>query len=263
MPNILDRAEFDRPGVYILKSLPNSENYDERIYIGEAENLKKRLKKHLADSKKDFYECVVFISKDEMLTKAHIKYLEARLISMAIDAKTAEVDNSKQPEPSTLPEADISDMEFFLDQVKLILPVVNFMFLVPSTVKSSESLTEKADSSSEAVVYYIKSKKFKARLIETDKGYVILSGSQCNKQVSKSISQGWVKLRNKLLDTGVLVDDGDCYIFKENAVFSSISAAAAVVLGRQAAGPIEWIDSGGKTYKQNQKEKFDHDIDET
>lgn len=32
LPKILDREEFDRPGVYILKSMPNSDNFNERVY---------------------------------------------------------------------------------------------------------------------------------------------------------------------------------------------------------------------------------------
>jgi predicted GIY-YIG superfamily endonuclease len=257
---ILDRSEFDRPGVYLLKSTPNNSNYNERIYIGEAEKLRKRLKQHLADSDKDFTEVVTFISKDEMLTKSHIKYLESRMIALAKEAKTAEIDNINQPELTLLPEADISDMEYFLEQIKLILPVVNFMSLVPSTV--TPQTKEKFVQFNESRVYQIKTKKLNAKLIETDKGYVVLSGSECSKQTSSSISDGWVKLRSKLIETGVLVDNGDCYIFTEDAIFSSISAAAAIVLGRQAAGPVEWVDSGGKTYKQNQENQFESEVDD-
>lgn len=257
LPKIIERSEFDRPGVYILKSLPNSENYNERIYIGEAENLKKRLKQHLADSDKDFIEIVAFISKDEMLTKSHIKYLESRIISLAKEAKTAEIDNSVQPELSTLPEADISDMEYFLEQMKLIFPVVNFMFLVPSTLKPSNEIVIAPVQVNSDIVYTLKSKRASAELIETEKGYVVLSGSQSCKQTSSSISEGWIKQRNKLIETGVLIDTGEFYTFKENAIFSSISAATAVVLGRQATGPVEWIDANGRTFKQNQEKKFE------
>lgn len=244
--------------VYILKSMPNNDNYNERIYIGEAENLRKRLKQHLADSDKDFIEIVAFISKDEMLTKSHIKYLESRVITMAKEAKTAEIDNTVQPELTSLPEADISDMEYFLDQIKLILPVVNLMFLVPSIVKQPDdtSVSETPKNYSE-IVYTVRSKKVEAKLIETEKGYVVLSGSQSSKITSNSISEGWIKQRNKLIETGVLIDGGDFYIFKENAIFSSISAATAVVLGRQAAEPVEWVDAYGKTFKQNQEKKFE------
>lgn len=256
LSKIIDREEFERPGVYILKSMPNSDNFNERVYIGEAENLKKRLKQHLANSEKDFVELVAFISKDEMLTKSHIKYLESKIIGLAREAKAAEIDNNVNPELSALPEADRSDMEFYLDQVKLILPVINFMFLVPSVYKSLNDDQIELQQPNDAKMYYLKSKNAEARLLETEEGFVVLENSQCLKQVQNSLSEGYLKLREKLIETKVLVDNGGFYLFKENAIFSSISAAAAVILGRSAAGPIEWVDAEGLTYRQNQERKY-------
>ncbi|MDF9841775.1 MULTISPECIES: GIY-YIG nuclease family protein [unclassified Paenibacillus] len=256
LSKIIDRDEFDRPGVYILKSTPNSDNFSERIYIGEAENLKNRLKQHLASSEKDFVELAVFVSKDEMLTKAHIKYLEAKIIRLAREAKSAEIDNDKTPELTTLHEADRSDMEYYLEQIKLILPVVNFMFLVPSVYTPIDDVSTKHAQAIDEKEYLLKSKSADARLIETEEGFVVLAGSQCIKQVQSSFANGYLKLREKLIETQVLVDNGNFYVFRENAKFSSISAAAAVILGRSAAGPIEWIDTDGVTYKQNQQLKF-------
>jgi predicted GIY-YIG superfamily endonuclease len=256
LSKILDREEFERPGVYILKSMPNSENFNERVYIGEAENLKKRLKQHLASSEKDFVELVAFVSKDEMLTKSHIKYLESKIIGLAREAKAAEIDNSVNPELTTLPEADRSDMEFYLEQIKLILPVVNFMFLVSSVYKPSNDDHRELQQTVDSKMYYLKSKLAEARLIETEEGFVVLENSQCLKQVQNSFPESYLKLREKLIETNVLTDNGNLYVFKGNAIFTSISAAAAVILGRSAAGPIEWLDSDGLTYKQNQERKF-------
>ena len=55
---IISRDEFDNPGIYCLKSEPNNENFSERVYIGEAENIKTLLRQHLADPKKDFSEFI-------------------------------------------------------------------------------------------------------------------------------------------------------------------------------------------------------------
>ena len=129
---LLERPEFDNPGIYCLKSNSESESYQEKIYIGEAENIKNRIKQHLQNSKKDFIELIFFISKDDLLTKTQIKYLESRLVQLAIEAKTAEIENGTTPSLPTLHEADISDMEYFLDQLKLILPVMGFRFLSPT-----------------------------------------------------------------------------------------------------------------------------------
>ena len=77
---ILTRSEFDNPGIYCLKGDPTDEAFDEKIYIGEAENIKNRLKHHLSDPNKDFKELIFFVSKDELLTKTQIRYLESRLV---------------------------------------------------------------------------------------------------------------------------------------------------------------------------------------
>ncbi|QYK60759.1 DUF4357 domain-containing protein [Paenibacillus sp. S25] len=149
-------------------------------------------------------------------------------------------------------------MEYFLDQIKLILPVMNFRFLIPSTVRIIESqpLSRELQDEEKMKVYTLKNKNIFAKLIESQQGYVVLAGSQSNKTTSNSISDGWKKLRQKLLDSKVLKENGDFYIFTEDAIFSSISGASASVLGRQAAGPLEWIDDKGNTYKDNQKDKY-------
>ena len=59
---IINRSEFDNPGIYCLKGDPKDEAFDERIYIGEAENIRNRLKQHLSDPNKDFKELIFFIS---------------------------------------------------------------------------------------------------------------------------------------------------------------------------------------------------------
>ena len=61
-------------------------------YIGEAEVIRDRLKQHKV---KDFWNAVVvFVSKDENLTKAHIRYLENRLLQEAKQAGRYRLENS-------------------------------------------------------------------------------------------------------------------------------------------------------------------------
>ena len=55
---IMTRNEFNNPGIYCLKGDPTDEAYDEKIYIGEAENNRTRLKQHLSDPNKDFKELI-------------------------------------------------------------------------------------------------------------------------------------------------------------------------------------------------------------
>src|SRR5271157_4703382 len=66
---LMDRPEMRRPAVYALKAEPVDDSYAERIYIGEAESVGKRLKQHLANSDRDFKECIIFTSTDDLLNK--------------------------------------------------------------------------------------------------------------------------------------------------------------------------------------------------
>jgi hypothetical protein len=74
-----------------------------------------RLAIHSRDGRRDFWErTAIVISKDENLTKAHVRYLESRLIQMAREASRARVVNETSPPLPALPEPDVADMEYFL-----------------------------------------------------------------------------------------------------------------------------------------------------
>lgn len=249
---IMARPEFDNPGIYCLKGDPTDEAFDEKIYIGEAENIKARLKQHLSDPNKDFKELIFFVSKDELLTKTQIRYLESRLVELALEAKTAQIDNGNLPSLPTLHEADISDMEYFLDQIKLILPVMGFNFLIASTVSPkdfqlSETKTEIRKK------YFIKTKTFKATMTETDQGYIVAKGSEAKKALSNSCTETYRNMRRKLLETKIMIESGDKLIFAEDAVFNSPSAASNMILGRNSNGFSEWVDNDGLTFREVQE----------
>lgn len=249
---IINRSEFDNPGIYCLKGDPVDEAFDEKIYIGEAENIKARLKQHLSDPNKDFKELIFFISKDELLTKTQIRYLESRLVQLAIEAKTAQIENGNSPSLPTLHEADISDMEYFLEQIKLILPVMGFNFLISSTAKP-EKINEKQENNFVHETYFIRTNSFHAAMQETDQGYIILKGSEAKKKLSKSCTETYRNLRRKLLETEILIEQNDILVFAEDAVFNSPSAASNMILGRNSNGFTEWINKEGKTFREIQE----------
>ena len=248
---IMNRLEFDNPGIYCLKGDPTDDAFDEKIYIGEAENIKSRLKQHLSDPNKDFKELIFFVSKDELLTKTQIRYLESRLVQLALKAKTAQIDNGNSPSLPTLHEADISDMEYFLEQIKLILPVMGFKFLISSTADQKSPETQAENKVHEK--YFIKTKTFRASMIETDQGYIVPKGSEAKKNLSKSCTETYRNMRRKLVETEIMVENGDKLIFAEDAVFNSPSAASNMVLGRNSNGFTEWVNAKGQTFKEVQE----------
>lgn len=249
---IMNRSEFDNPGIYCLKGDPTDDAFDEKIYIGEAENIKARLKQHLSDPNKDFKELIFFVSKDELLTKTQIRYLESRLVQLAIEAKTAQIDNGNSPSLPTLHEADISDMEYFLEQMKLILPVMGFKFLISSTIQRT-SANEVENRNSIHETYFIKTKSFKASMTETDQGYIVTKGSEAKKKLSDSCTETYVNMRRKLIETEIMIEKKDKLIFVEDTVFNSPSAASNMILGRNSNGFTEWVNAKGQTFREVQE----------
>lgn len=249
---IIHRTEFDNPGIYCLKGDPTDDTFDEKIYIGEAENIKARLKQHLSDPNKDFKELIFFVSKDELLTKTQIKYLESRLIQLAVEAKTAQIENGNSPNLPTLHEADISDMEYFLEQMNLILPIMGFKFLISSTVKQPPSISKDASIEFQEI-YFIRTKSFLAKMMETNQGYIVLKGSEAKKELSESCTDTYVQMRRKLVETKILEEVKGKLIFVEDTVFNSPSAASNMVLGRNSNGFTEWVNIKGQTFREVQE----------
>ena len=110
MDDLLQREELDKAGIYILTGADPASG-SPRAYIGEAEVIRDRLKQHKA---KEFWvSAIVFVSKDENLTKAHVRYLESRLLAEATQVGRFTLEQN-QSGGSKLPESDREDMEVFL-----------------------------------------------------------------------------------------------------------------------------------------------------
>lgn len=135
----MKRKESLNPGIYFLTGTDPNTNKS-TIYIGEAECIKERIKSHLS---KDFWNNIAyFITKDENLTKAHIRYIEGRLIEIAKSADRSILMNN-QGSGAKLPESDREDMEVFLEKMQQVLPVLGVEAFVPAVSKpESESERE-------------------------------------------------------------------------------------------------------------------------
>ncbi|KAB2930079.1 MAG: GIY-YIG nuclease family protein [Leptonema illini] len=235
------RPELKRTGVYILWG-PSESGQLPRLYVGEGDGVLARLEQH-ARSKDFWTHAVVFSSKDQNLNKAHVQYLEARLVALASEAKRAELDNGNVPQLPGLSEADAADAEGFLSDLLLCLPVMGVSFFEKA----------KADSA-KAVGLFLKAKGIEARGVESAEGFVVRSASQAVKTEVASIHSFLSDLRQTLLAQGVLREAGTVYQVTQDYTFNSPSTAAGVLLGRSANGRVEWKDARGRTLKEIQEE---------
>lgn len=244
-----DWDEASKPGVYFLFGEDDASG-EPLAYIGESENVYDRLRNHV-DRKEFWNEAVLFTNKDENLTKAHAKYLESRLIQAANKASRYKVENGTAPPLPNLPRGDRDAMDEFFDNLRLLLGALGHKLLE----SVSEKIAAGAESNeSSALNFTMKRSGLTAYGQITDEGVVVLSGSQATADIRSSLSEGYRKLRQRLIDSGVLKQDGENYIFTKEYLFNSPSAAGAMVCGQACNGREYWKDEKGRTLKQIEEE---------
>lgn len=254
LPDLLRRPEASRTGVYILLG-PNPDQVDGVLaYIGEADDIAARMRIHLRSESKDFFDRVVFlVSSDEMLTKGHVRYLESRLIKLTQEAGSVALTNDTHPDFQRLPEADRADMDTFVDNAALVLPILGCDLFRRRQRPQAAPRAARADGDEgTSPVFSFATAGASATGHETDEGFVVFAGSTARRAASSTFPAGYAALRDKLVANGQLVDSfsSDLLTFAADVTFSSPSAAASIVSARSASGPLEWkIQPQGLSYR--------------
>jgi hypothetical protein len=238
------RPEFDQTGVYLLLG-PEEDGEGSRIYVGEGDPVRPRLESHHAQ--KDFWtQAVFFVSTQGQLNKAHVQFLEARLISLAKDAKRSVLDNTQMPSEPSLSEADRAEMEVFLANMLGILPVLGVTaFDRPSPRKEDKRPR-----------LFLKAKGISAEGYEAPRGFTVLASSTAVRATTPSFNESNANakaLRDHLIKSGVLVPNGEHLMFSSDFSFNSPSLASSVIIGNASNGRTAWRDKAGRTLKELQE----------
>lgn len=235
------REELNKQCLYFLVG---GTSISPEVYIGEAENFQKRIPQHQS---KDFWNtCIVFLAKDENLSKAHVRFLEATFVDDCRKANRAKMHNGNSPDGSKLSEEDESDMDEFKKNIKLVLSTLGYTF---------HEIASVADKSYEK--YFIKAKGLEAKGIYTSEGIIVLEGSQIAKEEVPSIHEYLHNVRAEKIQEQAMVDKGSFFEVQQKITFSSLSTAAGFVMGRSANGWIEWKNSEGKTIDEIERKSLE------
>ena len=241
LQTFLGRDETGGSGIYFLLGTdPNEGNGV--AYIGEAEIIRDRAKQH---KNEDYWNAIIaFISKDENLTKAHIRYLESRITNIAKEIDRYRVINNCFNNPK-LPESDREDMEVFLEKIRLVIPVLGCDILTP--ISDSQKPTS-VDS-----LLYCQVKNVKASGARSSTGFIVFAGSTAALQDRPAAIKNHpyvVNYRQKCVKDGVLIEKDGLYHFTKDVEFQSPSLAGSVVSGGGVNGLIVWKNSKGQTLKE-------------
>jgi predicted GIY-YIG superfamily endonuclease len=260
LPTFLKRKEAQNTAVYLLSGQDPDDPFRLQVYVGETEDIGRRLREHDSDEKKDFFDrATVFLSKDENLTRAHARRLEEQLEVRIRSAGRTTLMQGNTPGGSSLPEADISDMDYFLDQIEIILPVLGLDILRSvATTKRKDEIRQLGQLQTDHQ-FTFEIGNVKANGIEVDGEFIVKARSLARDVEAPAMPATYKAIREKLKADGSLSPSQDqMLVFTRDVPFSSPSAAACVVYGASISGPANWKVSGtGTTYAEVRKKILD------
>ncbi|MCQ2530906.1 MAG: GIY-YIG nuclease family protein [Lachnospiraceae bacterium] len=232
------RSDSDNTGVYFL--FGKNDNNEDTVYIGEAEKIMTRLKQHL-NEKVYWNDFIVVISKDNLLNKAHVKYLENQFYSLAKNANKTVIANSSIPNCPSISEFDEAMLLEFISNTKLLVNALGYKTF--DTIEDNKINTQNSESE-----FYIKTTRgADAKGIIVSDGFAVLEGSMIATSTVASMSASLIRIRTSLLEKGIINAE---FKFTRDYSFTSPSTAAAIVMGRNANGKTEWKTSDNKPLKE-------------
>lgn len=126
--DLISRADCKKYGVYLLLS-------DQQVYVGQASDLERRTKQHMAD--KDWWTQVILMTtKDDSFNASDIDYLESRLIDIAEQAGKLDSDNKKRGNPQKVDEFRQAELEQYLEEALFLLELIGVRVFKKETRKA-------------------------------------------------------------------------------------------------------------------------------
>lgn len=262
---IRDRKELSEPGVYMLLSDDAEDGGSTEIYIGETDSFQDRVSDHLSN-KEWWSRFIVFVSKDKNLTKAHVKYLERELYTLANrDLGTLIVKNKNEPSITSLPESDQHAMFEFLQNIIFVMETLGLGYFptAGNTVNSHAAATsptngpyEKREwseaSNHEGMEFSLTlpdkldpsgKEQYKSYMTVRNGFYVLKAGSFIRKESLKAFpGHAYYNLWEKISKSDAVTPHANQNLLTtvRDIEFKSPSGAGAIVNGGQTNGKIAW-----------------------
>ena len=242
LAEFLKLPEAQQVGVYFLLG-ELSEAGLPRVYIGQSGSVGTRLVQH--NQNKDFWNRALVVTLlTNNLTQTHALFLEWFAISQATQAGRYSLENGNAgARPHTPAPLEADCFEIFETAATLVAtlgqPIFEPLIGAPQQVDGKPQAPE---------LFYCKGPQANGIGEYTSEGFVVHKGSTARiGNVASIQGTSQERFRQQLVTDGVLVQNGDSYVFTRDHLFASPSMAAIAVLGRSANGWLEWKTDLGQT----------------
>lgn len=229
------RQELQQPALYILLS-----DSEDKIYIGETEDFLSRIRHH--ETNKSFWEAaIIFVSKDNDLTKSDVKYLEYLAIGQAqLTARYGIQENKTSPKPTNLPEHQLACIEEFFEDVCTLASFLG----IPVFEKVKRQNRE---------LFYCKNKHVQATGFYSENGFTVLNGSKISKNTAPSYTSTESR-DEKIASLATFLND-NLVELNQDLTFKSPGAASSFCLGNSSNGWIYWVNEKGQSLDEVYRNK--------
>lgn len=257
--------EIQRPGVYILIGIDENSIDRHLYYVGESESVAARLTHHIASDKKDFWtDTVVLISKDENLTKSHARYVESRLIYNINNPRWGS-SNAQNPsnEAGKLPLPDRAAMDEFIDQTQTLVSALGWDLFrdirgQQQNEPAENQCLQKTETKKE-ICFNFSGDGYSANMeIGPSGDFIVKEGSKARIKTSEAFPKKAASIRSILFEKKILEKQDNYLLFTSDYSFSSVTAAAATVIGSPVNGRTAWKLPDNSTYAEWEAHQEQH-----
>ncbi|MGZ7880560.1 GIY-YIG nuclease family protein [Acinetobacter soli] len=245
LKQLIEKDDAHGSGIYFLISKAQELEGKYSVYVGETVNGIQRMQHH--EYNKDFWDTVILVQcKDTTLTKTHCAYLEYQVYQFIRDKTLYQIENKQELKSyaGRLSDADISDMDTFLDNLSFVLPALGVNILTPVVKIPSQSNTQFASTIDEAIEAEFsilsRDKKIDAKAYIKDGIFYVRKGSKGKKEQTQYQHNFIINQRQSLIDKGMIRVLDDKIQFTQDVAFTSTSTPAAMLFGRPTSGPFTW-----------------------
>lgn len=231
--------EAQQVGVYLLVG-GDADAEVQQVYVGQTGSLPGRLAQH--NQNKEFWnKALVVVSLTNSLTQTHALYLEWLFIKAATTAGRFSIENGNAGAKPYTPAPLEADCQEIYETARTLVTTLGYPVFDPVAVVNAEN-------KGEGDVFYCRSSGADGRGLYTEEGFVVLKGSIGRlENVPSIIGTPGERLRQRLLQDGVMTAQGEKVVFQRDHLFRSPSIAALSLMGRTCNGWLDWRDKDGRT----------------
>ncbi|WP_127058625.1 GIY-YIG nuclease family protein [Veillonella ratti] len=227
--------ELECAGIYFL--FGNGERNPWTVYIGQSDNVLKRVKQHLNEKKKWDWHTAIIVKRPG-LNSTLTEYLEHHAVQIAKSNGFYKVE-TKSTRNKVIDPRLTGSMNTFLENMRILINILGYKVL-------NSAISECEITNQESKKFYLNIKDSSATGVFVNGKFLLLRGSSYNVDARRGVLPKKIKELRKNYGKSK-VKDGKTIV---DISFDSPRDAGSFVMGYPINSKLQWKNEDGKTLKE-------------